>query len=351
MARSGVIYGETGTFKTTAIAHLARYIAEKTGKATLLFSADGGGWAPCQEEVEAGMIRPYRCDTATIPLPVIRKVSQGYWPENPEETNIANVNFVPVRWDEIGAIAVEGFTSLGTMLMRHAADKNLKTGEEGTTPFTQPIRVNGEICKETFAGNSRGHYNFCQNQLYGLTMNFTSLPVEYVLFTGHEKKTEEDRQTVMGVAVPGKAITPLIPTWVGDCIHAQDYQIEQVVTAPKLGGKPGETEEIRTVDTVCRYYFKKHPDPVTGLMFPAKPRVTHGAVAALNEAYPAGFFVPTPEHGFDEYLQVLDRLAAASSQHDSLRDWRARMDIKLGRRSATAESTKPSPVPVAINQK
>lgn len=339
MARSGVIYGDTDTFKTTAIAHLARYIAEKTGKCTLLFSCDGGGWEPCQEEVDAGMIRPYRCDTATIPLPILRKVSQGYWPTNPTETDIAKVDFRQVPWDEVGAVAVEGFTSIGTMLMRHVADRNLKTGEEGTTPFSMPIRVDGEIRNETFAGNSRGHYNFVQNQLYGLTMNFISWPVEYVLFTGHEKKTEEgDRTVVMGIAVPGKAITPLIPTWVGDCIHAQDYQIERVTQILKPGGKPGEMEDLRTFERHCRYYFRKHPDPVTGICYPAKPRVSHSAVRELDKKFPGGFFEPTPEHGFDLYLKALDELSA--NKADSLKGWREKMDAKLGRGKPIAVAAK-----------
>jgi hypothetical protein len=330
VADSGVIYGETDTFKTTAIAHMARYIADKVGKPTLLFSADGGGWKPVQEEIDAGMIRPYRCDTATIPLPILRKVSQGYWPRNPEETDLRKLDFCPIDWNDVGAVAIEGFTSIGTMLMRHVADKNLKTGEEGTTPFSMPIMVSGEMRSETFAGNSRGHYNFVQNQLYGLTMNFISWPVEYVLFTGHEKKTEDgDRATVMGVGVPGKAVTALIPTWVGDCIHAQDYNVPVMTRVPKIGGKPGETEDQPTLERHCRYYFRKHPDPVTGLIFPAKPRVTHSAVKELDRRFPGGFFEPTPDHGFDLYLKALDELAATKSS--SLKGWRERADAKLGR--------------------
>jgi hypothetical protein len=337
MARSGLLYGDTGTFKTTAIAHMARYVAEKTGKCTLLFSADGGGWGPCQEEIEAGMIRPYRCDTAVIPLPILRKVSQGYWPTNPEETDISRVDFRMADWSQIGGIAVEGVTSIGTMLMRHVADKNLKTGEEATSPFRMPIMVDGTIREETFAGNSRGHYGFVQNQLYGLIMNFGSLPVEYFLLTGHDKKTEDgDRQTVGGVAAPGKAISALIPTWIGDCIHAQDYQVERTVNLAKVGGKQGETEVVTTLDTVCRYYFKKHRDPGTGIVYPAKPRVTHGAVGKLDKLYPDGFFVPTPDHGFDDYLRNLDKLAAESAGSDSLKGWRERADLKLGRHAAVA---------------
>jgi len=51
MARSGVIYGASGTFKSTAGKHFSRYIYKKTGKATLLFSLDGGGWGPMEPEI------------------------------------------------------------------------------------------------------------------------------------------------------------------------------------------------------------------------------------------------------------------------------------------------------------
>lgn len=331
MARSGVIYGPTGTFKTTAVAHFARWIAETTGKATSLFTASAeGGWEPCQEEVLAGMIRPYKCDVNTIPLPIIRKVSQGYWPENPEETDIAQVSFAPTNWNEVGGIAIEGITSLGTMLMRHCADKNLKTGQEGTSAFAQPINVGGEIINETFVQNSKGHYGFVQNQLYSLISNFTSLPVSYVLFTAHEKKYAEDGELQCGINVPGKAITPLVPTWVGDCIHAQDYPVKEIVRIKDDSREQGFREE-ETVGTVCRYYFVKHPDLATGAIFDAKPRVTHSKVMELRKVYPGGFFVPTPDHGFDDYLRAVDKLAADAAQADSLKGWRERADQKLGR--------------------
>jgi hypothetical protein len=351
MARSGCIYGATGSYKTTAIAHLARYIAETTGKATLLLSADGGGWDPAAEEVACGMIRPFRIDPMTIPLPMLRKISQGYWPENPEEPDVSKINFRPINWDEIGGGAAEGFTSIGQMLMRHAADRNLKTGEEGTSKFSQPILVEGEIRMETFAGNSKGHYNFVQNQLYGMTMNFISWPVKYFLFTGHEKRAQDDdSSTVYGVAVPGKAITPLIPTWVGDCIHAQDYGVTRRVKVPPPGKtlaqcRPEELIDTEVVDTFCRYYFKKHPDPVTGIMFPAKPRIPHRYVGVLEKQFPGGFFEPTLEHGFDLYLRTIDELIAKKviGEDDTLKAWREKQDAKLGRSSNPSPSYAATP--------
>jgi hypothetical protein len=347
MARSGCIFGATGTFKTTAIAHLARYIAETTGKATLLLSADGGGWSPCEEEVLAKMIIPYRCDPNVIPLPIVRKISQGYWPVNPEEPDVAKLNFRRANWDKIGAIAVEGITSIGSMLMRHCADKNLKTGEEGTSKFYQSILVDDVMQNEVFTQNSKGHYGFVQNQLYSTVTNFVSLPVEYVLFTAHEKKYAEDGELQCGISAPGKAITPLIPTWIGDCIHAQDFKLAQKERVPDPA-KPGETIEVETVGVTCRYYFRKHIDPATGAIFDAKPRVTHSKSLELNKVFPGGFFVPTEHHGFDLYLAAVDKLAQDAAQSDSLRDWRRKADEKLGRVAAARPVVEIAPGVTAV---
>jgi hypothetical protein len=339
VARSGVIYGSTGTFKTTAVAHFAHWIAETTGKATLLFSTDGGGWEPCQEEVLAGMIRPYKCDSNYIPLPIIRRVSQGYWPENPDEESIEQVNFIPVNWQEIGGIAVEGISSISRMLMRHAADKNLKMGQEGTSSFSQPIRVMGQLVNETFSQNSKGHYGGVQNQVLSLINNFTALPVSYVLFTGHEKKIDEPGVgKQFGLDVPGKAIDSAIPPMIGDFIHAQDYKVVEKVKVADSGVESGFREE-ETIRIRCRYYFVKHPDPDTGIIFDAKPRVTHSKVMELEKHFPGGFFVPTPEHGFDDYLRTVDKLAQDAAQSDSLRNWRERMDAKLRPRPQAAATT------------
>src|ERR1700691_4353029 len=108
VARSTCVYGPTGSRKTTQGKLLAHYMAETTGKCTLLLSTDGGGWEPCQPEIEAGMIRPYRVETATIPLPILRNISRGYWPKDPEETRPERINLIPVNWEEVGAIIVEG---------------------------------------------------------------------------------------------------------------------------------------------------------------------------------------------------------------------------------------------------
>jgi hypothetical protein len=336
MARSGCIYGPSGSRKTTAVKHLAHYIARKSGKSTLLLSADGGGWSPCEPEIQAGMIIPYRIDTATLPMPLMSAFSKGYWPKDLTKTDPREINMVPVEWDKIGALAVEGWTSISSVIMRYLPDQGINVGGEDRNKlggFSQNIVMNGQAVAQHFRSNTRGDFGFVQNQLYGLVMNFNSLPCEYVLYTALESKTEDDdRSTIYGPSISGKKATNLAPSWVGDLLHAQDFTVERAVEGvdPKTGKARMET----LLETEVRFYYVKHPDPATGIPFPAKPRVTPERIAELMKKWPGGYFIPSPEHGFDLYLEECDRLAAEQGQSEPLRKWREQQDAKLGRKPA-----------------
>jgi len=350
MARSGCLYGPTGAFKTTQVKFFSHYIYERTGKSTLLLSCDGGGWVACQPEVDAGLIRPYRVETATLPLVILRKISQGYWPRDPLETQPERIDLIPVNWDEVGGIAVEGWTSISQVIMRYLPDKGISVGgEDRNKPgsnmlFALPIHVNGQVVTESFGSNTRGDYGFVQNMLYGLVMNFNSLPVDYVLYTALEAKTEDDdRSTVFGPAISGKKATAQCGAWVGDLLHAQDYQVVRTEQVPDPAA-PDKTVQSQTADMRVRIFFKKHPDPATGIPFPAKPRVTPEKVAALEKLYPGGYFEPTTEWGINRYLAALDKFSAAAGESDVLKRWREKQDAKLGRRAAAVAKDHPGEI-------
>lgn len=334
MARSGVVYGPTKSFKTSQIKWFAHYIAELTGKSTLLLSLDGGGWAPCQPEVDAEMIRPYRCEVNVLPLTILRKISQGYWPSDPSETEPSRINLVPINWQEVGAVAFEGWTSAGVCISRYLADKGISVGGEDRTKnnmmFSLPITVDGTVVQENFGSTTRGDYKFIQNTLNGLVMNFNSLPCEYVLYTALESKTEDDdRSTIYGPAIEGKKGTAQCGAWVGDLIHAQDYQVPRQVQVPNPAG--GDPVMQTVFDITVRYFFKKHPDPSTGILFPAGTRCPPEKIGELEKVYPGGYFEPQADgrHSLGEYLKLVDQLAG--QQADSLRGWRERADKMLGR--------------------
>jgi hypothetical protein len=83
-------------------------------------------------------------------------------------------------------------------------------------------------------------------------------------------------------------------------------------------------------DTVVRYYFRKHLDPITGIAYPAKTRVVPEAIAELAKRFPGGYFEPTTEWGIDKYLETVDELSVMAAD-DPLRGWREKMDKKLGK--------------------
>ena len=346
MARSGCIYGPTGSFKTSQVKWFSRYIAEVTGKATLLLSVDGGGWGACEPEINAGMIRAYRAESNVLPLPILRKISQGYWPKDPNETDPAAIDLIPVDWNEVGGIAVEGWTSIGSCIMRYLPDKGINVGGEDRSKlsFKVPVHVSGVVQNESFGSNTRGDYGFVQNLLNGLVLNWNALPCHYVLYTALESKTEDDdRSTTFGPAIPGKKGTRDCGAWIGDLVHAQDYQrVDKVLVPDPI--KPDAKIEQEVISVTCRYYFMKHPDPATGIPFPAKPRVTPEKVAALLKRFPGAYFEPSPEgkESFAEYLRVIDALndEQAKSGDAGLTSWRQKMDQKLGRATTVAGGTK-----------
>jgi hypothetical protein len=331
MARSGIAYGSTGTRKTTQVKWFSHYIAETTGKATMLLSMDGGGAGPCQPEIDAGMIEPFFCDSTIVPLAILRKVSQGYWPtdyRNPYNS----AGLTKMDFDKFGGIAVEGLTSISAAAMRYLPDTNKNVGGENRSllgGFQNQITVDSSPVTESFLSSTRGDYGFVQNFLYGLTMNFNSLPVRYVMYTALESKTEDDdRSTIYGPAISGKKATAQCGAWFGDMIHCQDYSVERTEKVPDPAD-PSKLVDQKTHDIVVRFYYKKHPDPATGILFPAKPRVTPERIGELQKAFPGGYFESDDKGGFDRYLHLVDKLSAG--QADSLKGWREKMDQRLGR--------------------
>ena len=333
MARSGLVYGPTGNLKTTAVKHFSHYIAKLTGKATLLLSADGGGWAPCQPEIDAGMIVAHRIHPLGVPQ-TLRKVGQGYWPDEAS-------NFHLIDYTRFGGMAVEGWTSIAIALLRYLAEQGIDIGGEtraklGT--FKAPITVDGMAHEERFWSTTRGDYGEMPKQLNSFVLNVGSLPLEYVLHTALDRIGEDDtRQTIGGPDIPGKASLFAAPQWVGDCIHAQDYPVKRMVKVPKPGGAAKEMEDMEVVQNVVRYHYVTHTDPATGIKYHAKPRVTPEKVTALYGKFPGGFFEPTPEHGLDTYLEAVDALNAEQASSDTLKDWRAKMDAKMGRGATAAK--------------
>lgn len=362
MAKSLCIYGATGSRKTTQVKWFSHYIADVTGKSTLLLSLSDGGWSPmCDPEVAAGMIIPYKAEVSVTPLLLLRKISQGYWPAHPDKINEALIriaaegpmpqtlieaSLIPVDWSNVGGIAIEGWSSISNVVMRHLSDKGINVGGENrfsvfkngaSSSFQQSMVVNGEMATENFGSNILPDYNFSQNTMASLISNWNSLPVNTVLHTALEGKTTEDGQKtgapIYGPLMEGKKATAQCGSWVGDLIHAQDYAIPHTAQVPDPVDPTKRVEQTVIQDTV-RFFYRKHPDPETGIIFPAKPRCAPERILELEKEMPGGYFEPEfgAQWGIDRYLHLMDRLAADASKSEALSNWRSRADALLGRK-------------------
>lgn len=335
MANSILIYGPTGSFKTTQAGYFAKYIYEKTGKVTRMVSTAGGGWAPLNALINGGIIIPWQVSTIANPLPVLRKLAKGYWPRITVHEGMRRLELFMTTaedWDKIGGYIWEDWTSTGDILLSDLANKQRKIGQDVVGSFEETVIVDGITVQETFAAPGQSHYNFVQKTIHDLTAGFRSLPVDSVLMTALESKGEEEdtRKTIYGPGIAGKKAGPKSPAWVGDCIHMDDYFVTMADASHKRGDKPGEWnpekgEQQRTVNiTKVRAYFIRHADPLTGLHYPAKPRVEPDKFKALLEKYPGGYFEPTLKSGIDEYLKTVDLLSKGASKE--FEAWKKRID-------------------------
>jgi hypothetical protein len=299
-AKTHLTYGETGTFKTSQVGIFARYIWRKYRKRTRLISADPGGWAPIEPEIQAGIVDPYLVVGLKEPLPTLRKFSLGFWPKKSDDMTKAVMEETKT-WDDIGAYAIEGLTSISDLYM-----SNLRTKKTGGEDTTVDLTIEGE----KFAGNNRSHYNFVQNEVLDLSKRFGALPVHNILWTAHEGKGEDEgtREPIRGPQLAGKAATAKVPSWFGDCIHFESYPEEVEVESTDPSGKKFKSKQLRSL---VRAYFTRHPDPkFPNISYPAKPRVPPSQALEMFKKYPGGYFVLQPSSGIDEYLEFEDELEA-----------------------------------------
>ena len=308
-------YAPSGGGKTSQIANMARYVYEKWGKKTRLISASGGGWAPIEREglVEAGIVEPFDIRNRPQALADVRRLSDGYWPRIVTEGGRKIRKFssdevckvTPTEWRGIGLVAVECIQSIATALIGHIADTN-------SAEKVGYARVTYDEAEYTFGSTDKGHVGLVQRELQKLVVKgFGSLPVEFVMFTSLVGKGEDKRtgDTIYGPDSIGTALTHVIPSWVGDCFHLD-------ILPPQDGGDSPLGQYVA--------WYVKHPDPITGVEYKCKVRVSPRETAALFGAYPNGYIPLTTEVGIDGFYRFLDKLG--SSTAEATKSWKDKID-------------------------
>lgn len=302
---SSLLYGRTGTGKTSNAGFFARYIYEISGKITRMIAADQGGYRPLLHLVRNlwtrkaqwnevnphGIIDLVDLRNYKYCASMMRKLANGTWIGKIQ--NIGGVEkLIPIppgdkTWKEVGGYIVESIESLGDDFLGTLRGGGVKLSEKPAFTYTE-ISDFGE--PETFYGSNQSQYGLAQNQIWETIKNFSSLPV-HMLWTSRESVSEEEttKTQFIGPAAPGNKLTPKIPPMMGECIHAQMVMVEK-------------KRELRL-------WFEPHKDPVAQREFDAKARVPPEVMPQLRERFNVkGYMIATFTEGLDVFLREQDDL-------------------------------------------
>lgn len=333
IARTICLYGATDSGKTAQAGRFARHIYESSGKITRYIGADGGDWLGIlRPYVDAGIIEPW----SILPLAARKqsvfgaahRLARGEWPV-PTADGKALTFGLPTdeTWRRVGAYVWDSGTGLAELIEAEMkASPNMTSGKEQTFKYA----VDGE----SMSGGSWDHIRATQDTIKRLVIYSGNLPVDRVLWTFGEHGGEEEitRKSIYGPAVVGKASTGKLPKDFGLLLHCET-SLQAATTQSAIAGQPGPGYVQKR-----RIYYMSHPDPVTGVLYPAKPRVPPEMYPLLKAKWVGGYLEPeiiaTGEmaNGLDAFLAFEDSLSGKFNA--ATKAWKEKTDA--GRQSNPA---------------
>lgn len=219
-----LLYGRTGSGKSTQIGVLAEHVKATTGKDTRLYSADAGGYDALAPHIELGFIQPEYYDGGDPWIWLNRVVNgwikrDGKWKLDKEANS------------KIGFYAFESGHAIARLLksdMEHKAANGVNIGGDTNTSFQ--TQGDGETLK---IGTTKGFqkYSIPQTRVNEEMLVSQRLDAQYVLWTAGVSKDDDDINTtkIVGPDILGKALTTTLP---------QDFNYTMKIdSVPVAGGK------------------------------------------------------------------------------------------------------------------
>jgi hypothetical protein len=252
--RFELVYGKSGTAKTTWWMTIAEELFRLTGQTTRLYIGDGG----LATVEDAGLMEDKIVEACVFnerdwPFTTVRQISQGAWPNAKNEL----VPLAQSGADNVGLWVFEGLTVMSDYIMGSAkggladrAGKGEKIGQDS------PIMVQ-DPSGEKFGGNAMAHWNFAQRRIIDAIQASKALP-GFVIWTAHERAAEDKEdgnEKIIGPAAAGKALTAQLPLWFGNTIH-------MTTATKKVKQKdPATGKDVDQYIVERRAYTRDHADP------------------------------------------------------------------------------------------
>lgn len=317
-ASTTLLYGQTRTAKTSQARFVAERVWKKYKKKTRFITSDTGSmWAPIQDLVDVGIVKPIFMpeDPSYNPQSVLRKLRRGEWPKGDvikasvREGNGWKTLNEWLSWEkqedskEIGAYVFESMTTFGEAIMRDLREKNITVGQKDVPGLR---REDGEV----FASNTESHYGNAQMELSDLFLAVAHLPVHEVLLTAHEVikfigqndtnasgKVALQGAVILGPNIPGKMAISSVPAKVGACVHMQWVS-------------EGNKRELRA-------YIQPHASELPKYLWPAGLRSISipSILDMIDKRYPGGYMVVSKDRGIGELFDLRDEILELAKEY------------------------------------
>jgi AAA domain len=285
LAETLLLYGESGTWKTTQAGVFAEYQAGRFEDAHIRLVSGDSTWKPLSHLIKydakrghVGLVRPWSIK-APHPnkLAIISAASNGYWPNVIDEYGIADLTKgLTLNLESVAGIIWEGLTEVADLMMQHLVETRRDTGQKIHSTFEQTLPGVKEAFR--YGGASQSAYGFVQAETRKYVKTLAALPVDRVLCTAHEGKGTDDavtRKSMFGPMIVGKASNDKVSGWFGTTLHHESYMFAD----KERGAKPG-----------VRAFFERHPDPeMANVFWPAKLDCTPHVAAKVLGRWPQGY--------------------------------------------------------------
>lgn len=279
------VFGDSGSGKTTLLASAGEYSWSRFHRIARVYSADPGGFGNKMIRlIRLGIVQVYNPTNHIEPFETMENISKGWWPEKildpftgfaapdvklvpptrtewvvycpqghvckrtgdrkilngfslqcPECKTVTNtqnwsrVEETLIRAEGVEHVGLYGFDSgsslsdwaMEDMANRAAAnDPGLQDGN--ALSKTGARIVSGQYA---FGANTQQHYGFAQNAVRRWIKNSRLIPGQVVpaiwTFLVQRGSDDNSNMAVLGPKIAGNARTAEVPSWLGNCLHAE----------------------------------------------------------------------------------------------------------------------------------
>lgn len=213
-----LVYGDSGSGKTSLIESLCPWVKKRENKVMRLVTADN--YDALQYLIDLGWLVVWDVNNRKYPFESLMFASQGYWPKDMNDPVSELVPPTKETWDKVGAYAFEGLTAFGNFFLNALSDRGAqgdKIGEAAPAKFTDG--------KTSFAGANMTYYGIAQRRLQDAVDKSKQLPVWLYWTALQMRATDTDTSLpIFGPELVGKAKTGDCPRWFANTLSIAETQ-------------------------------------------------------------------------------------------------------------------------------